>query len=74
MAFFVFLGVKMIKINSELIDKTEISLMDYLVENNYKLSRIAVECNEEIVPKSQYETFIIHDGDSVEIVSFVGGG
>ena len=64
----------MIKINSVLIDKTEINLMDYLVENNYKLNRIAVECNEEIVPKSQYETFIIHDGDSVEIVSFVGGG
>ena len=64
----------MIKINSELIEAKEIKLMDYLLENNYKLGRIAVECNEEIVPKAQYENFVIHDGDIVEIVSFVGGG
>mgnify|MGYP000022461789 FL=1 len=35
---------------------------------------IVVECNEEIVPRDQYGTFMLHSGDVVEIVSFVGGG
>jgi sulfur carrier protein len=33
-----------------------------------------VELNLEIVPKSQYDSTILKDGDSVEVVSFVGGG
>lgn len=64
----------MIKINGEDIEANEIRLMDYLKENHYQMERIAVECNEEIVPKAEYENFILHSGDSVEIVSFVGGG
>lgn len=64
----------MIRINGEEMNLSEISLKSYLEENGYHLQRIAVECNEQIVPKSQYETFILHSGDVVEIVSFVGGG
>ncbi|MDD6401723.1 MAG: sulfur carrier protein ThiS [Lachnospiraceae bacterium] len=64
----------MIKINGEIIDKDTLKLTDYLAENNYKSTRIAIECNEEIVPKSMYESFILHSGDVVEIVSLVGGG
>lgn len=64
----------MIKINGEKIDKDEMNLSEYLRENNYQMQKIAIECNEEIVPKSQYESFILHSGDVVEIVSLVGGG
>lgn len=67
-------GAEMIKINGEEIMLTEIPLTRYLQENGYDPRRIAVECNENIVPKSQFETFILHSGDVVEIVSFVGGG
>lgn len=34
----------------------------------------AVEVNREIVPRSQHAGRTLHDGDAVEIVSFVGGG
>lgn len=64
----------MIKINGEDIEINEISVLDYLTKEGYRMERIVVECNEEIVPKSQYESFILHSGDVVEIVSFVGGG
>ena len=64
----------MIKINGEKIDKDEMNLSEYLKENNYQMQKIAIECNEEIVPKSQYGSFILHSGDVVEIVSLVGGG
>jgi thiamine biosynthesis protein ThiS len=35
---------------------------------------VAVERNLEIVPKSQYQNQTLSDGDTVEIVHFVGGG
>ena len=40
----------------------------------YRTNRIAVEKNGQIVPKSAYESTVIKDGDSLEVVSFVGGG
>lgn len=64
----------MIRINGKDTDFQEILLTTYLEENGYKRERIAVECNEKIVPKSEYDTFVLKDGDIVEIVSFVGGG
>lgn len=36
--------------------------------------RVAVECNGEIVPKSQHGSTPIADGDRIEIVVAVGGG
>jgi sulfur carrier protein len=42
----------------------------------YKLAppRIAVEVNQELVPRRQYDATSLHDGDRIEIVTFVGGG
>jgi thiazole synthase len=37
-------------------------------------SRIAVERNLEIVPRSQYDDVTVADGDRLEIVQFIGGG
>ena len=64
----------MIKINGENIDAEALSLMEYLKSNNYKPELIAVECNEEIIPRSNYNELVLHSGDVVEIVSLVGGG
>ena len=64
----------MVKINGENIDINGKSVSEYLKENNYRISRVAVERNGEIVPKSQYDVTVFEDGDVVEIVSFVGGG
>jgi sulfur carrier protein len=36
--------------------------------------RVAVERNGEIVPRSRFADTALSDGDSVEIVRFVGGG
>ena len=38
------------------------------------LQRIAVERNGEIVPKARYGETVLAEGDSVEVVSFMGGG
>jgi sulfur carrier protein len=36
--------------------------------------RIAVELNRAIVPRAEYGAVRLSDGDSVEIIHFVGGG
>lgn len=36
--------------------------------------KLAVERNREIVPKSSYDSVRLSDGDTLEIVHFVGGG
>ncbi|HEY1836816.1 MAG TPA: sulfur carrier protein ThiS [Rhizomicrobium sp.] len=37
-------------------------------------AKVAVERNLEIVPRSQYATVMVGDGDKFEIVHFIGGG
>jgi sulfur carrier protein len=41
---------------------------------NLKGDRVAVELNREIVPRAQWDSTSIKDGDKLEIVHFVGGG
>jgi sulfur carrier protein len=36
--------------------------------------RLAVEVNEEVVPRSLHAGYRLHDGDRVEIVRAIGGG
>ena len=64
----------MVKINGEQLDLTGKTIAQYLEATSYDRKRIAIERNGEIVPKSRYEETILNDGDSVEVVSFVGGG
>lgn len=64
----------MVRINGE--DKAAAgkSLCDYLKEAGYDRRAIAVEYNEIILPKQDYERTVLQDGDVVEIVCFMGGG
>lgn len=65
----------MITVNGKQIQLTaEMSVADYLEQNNYQINRIAVEMNEEILPKYSYSETMIKDGDRLEVVTFVGGG
>ena len=36
--------------------------------------RVAVELNLDIVPRSQYDSTLLNDGDQVEVVHAIGGG
>lgn len=36
--------------------------------------RVAVERNQDVVPKKDYDAVLLAAGDRLEIVSFVGGG
>ena len=64
----------MVKVNGTELDISGKTVSEYLSTTNYDSKRIAVERNGDIVFKSQYAVTILEDGDSLEIVSFVGGG
>jgi len=50
------------------------SLAQLIAEIGLDPHRVAVERNLEIVPRSTFGELIVEDGDSFEIVHFVGGG
>jgi len=64
----------MITVNGTDLPLNEITVAEYLAENNYQISRIAVELNGSILPKAKYAATALCDGDKLEVVSFVGGG
>nr|MCV4207130.1 sulfur carrier protein ThiS [Roseomonas sp. SXEYE001] len=49
-------------------------LSDFLAQAGLDLRKVAVERNEEIVPRSAYATTLLEPGDQLEIVHFIGGG
>lgn len=51
-----------------------ITVSEYLESQNYNLKRVAIELNQQILPKSQYATTMLTEADTLEIVTFVGGG
>lgn len=64
----------MVKINGEAIEAAGQTIRQYLDTTDYNQKCIAIERNGEIVPKAQYESTVLEEGDVVEVVSFVGGG
>lgn len=64
----------MITVNGEKIDVADITIAEYLENNNYSIKKIAVELNGEIIRKACYGETILKDGDTLEVVSFVSGG
>lgn len=64
----------MVKINGEQTDAAGKSVETFLKEAGYCEARVAVEYGGDILPRTAYGNTILKDGDSLEIVSFVGGG
>ncbi|MBQ2115355.1 MAG: sulfur carrier protein ThiS [Lachnospiraceae bacterium] len=63
------------KVNGEQMScGTNTSLEDFINLHGYRKEVIAVELNGDIVPKGEYANTILTEADTLEIVSFVGGG
>ena len=63
-----------ILLNGKDIDFSGKNITDII--NNYKLKKneIVVEKNGMIIHREEYDKALLEDGDTLEIVSFVGGG
>jgi sulfur carrier protein len=51
-----------------------LSVLGLLAELGLDMRKVAVERNEEIVPRSHYAETWLTSGDQLEIVHFIGGG
>ena len=64
----------MVTINGTSIDAAGQSVSQYLATTACNPQRIVIEYNDEILPRENYATTLLADGDHVEIISFMGGG
>ena len=60
--------------NLKQLDRENVTIFALVVTLNLTGKRLAIEKNGEIVPRSQFETVTLRDGDKLEIVGAVGGG
>jgi thiamine biosynthesis protein ThiS len=50
------------------------SLAQLVVSLNLKPEQIAIELNQQVIRRAQWEATVLEPDDKVEIVHFVGGG
>ena len=64
----------MVTINGVQEDAAGMTLLAWLQKADFSPDTVVVEKNLEIIPKESLETTVLADGDSVEVLRFVGGG
>ncbi len=52
----------------------ELTIASLIATHNLEALRVAVEVNEQLVRRRDFEHTQLHADDRVEIVTFVGGG
>ena len=52
----------------------KICINELLQQLHLSDKRLAVEVNQEIIMRSEFDNFILSEGDKVEIVQAIGGG
>jgi len=51
-----------------------LTLEDLLIKLDQASKKVAIEVNDEIIPRSELKNKLVVDGDKVEIINAVGGG
>ncbi len=63
-----------ISVNGTEVDFDKGNILSLLDRYSIKPDSVVVERNGEIVHRETYSESIVNDGDTIEIVKFVGGG
>lgn len=63
-----------VRVNGVEMEVKATTVMDLLKELDINPQRVVVEVNLEIVKRDRFSEYRIKEGDSIEIVNFVGGG
>ena len=63
-----------IVVNGKIQQVLSTSIEQLIVELELDGKRFAIEINQAIVPRGQFHSTAIRDGDKLEVVHFVGGG
>ena len=63
-----------IKVNGKFLTDFSGNINELLQKQNLSSDRVAVEYNGQILSRENFNNVYLKDGDTVEIVHFVGGG
>ena len=63
-----------IKLNGKIIESESVSLMGLVLEKGFDPTSLIAEVNLEVIRQESWEKMALNDGDSIELLSFVGGG
>ncbi|WP_146594370.1 sulfur carrier protein ThiS [Novipirellula galeiformis] len=64
-----------IKVNGERVEiESAMSVERLLNTVEVPANYLAVEINADVVPREDYPSTLVNDGDEVEVVTLVGGG
>ena len=63
-----------ITLNGKPYDFDESHTVESLLEKLELKGRLAVEINQNIIPRSSFHTYVIQPDDKIEIVHAIGGG
>ena len=61
-------------INGKHTKLTDVKTVETLIKHLELSGRIAIEINQQIIPRAEYATHTLTDGDVIEIVHAIGGG
>ncbi len=61
-------------INGEKIELKELKFTDFLKQRELRAELVALELNGKIIPRKEFESLVLKEGDKAELVNFVGGG
>lgn len=74
MAPLFFKEIVMVTINGEKVNTSGCTISEMLVNQGYDSKKVVVEINLNIIPKENFDNTVIEENDSIEVLSFVGGG
>lgn len=53
---------------------SEMSIEKFLLDYNHAPEKVVISINNTIVQPADYSKTLLHDGDRLELLAFVGGG
>jgi sulfur carrier protein len=60
--------------NKETFEGEKISVTELLRMKNFTFKMLVIKINGNLVPKPEYETTLVSDGDDVNVLHLISGG
>ena len=70
----VLMCIMQITLNGQLAATAAPTLLDLIAEHGFAPDAIVAEVNFTLIKKEHWQQQLLHEGDTVELLSFVGGG
>uniref|UniRef100_UPI00405751F1 sulfur carrier protein ThiS n=1 Tax=Candidatus Electronema sp. TaxID=2698783 RepID=UPI00405751F1 len=63
-----------ITLNGESVSTAALSLREMIIEQGFEPDTVIAEVNFELIKRERWQQHLLREGDTVELLSFVGGG